>query len=407
MSRPIRILTVINELLFGGDENRLLNFAREVDRDRFDLTIATLKRPNPVFESRYGTMRGQFARAGIEVIDLGIGHGIRGLHPMSAVRLRRAAGMFVSSVLRVCALAKNRKIDVIDAHGGPGQLVGVTAGVILRKPRMVTTYAIEQWEPRWLYRPVHAWTMKTADSIVTDSEPVAAALRVFASRPGAAVTVIPNGVVPPRAVRPAAEIRAELCIPSDPVVRVVGQISAFFPFKGHKVLLQSAATVLKTHPHTIFLVVGFVRHELDYREQLENFARELGIFERVRIVSYAGDIGDLWQLIDVHAHPTLLDSLPNTIMEGMSLAKPAVVTSVGGIPSMVEHERTGLVVPPGDPVALATALERLLGDRHLAAKLGRAAFRRYLERYTAQTMTRTLEEHFAGIAACSGRREYG
>jgi hypothetical protein len=56
-----------------------------------------------------------------------------------------------------------------------------------------------------------------------------------------------------------------------------------------------------------------------------------------------------WQLIDIHAHAAIIDSLPNAIMEGMSLAKPAVVTGVGGISTMVLDGKTGFVVPPHDP----------------------------------------------------------
>ena len=81
-------------------------------------------------------------------------------------------------------------------------------------------------------------------------------------------------------------------------------------------------------------------------------------------------------------------------MEAMSLRKPSVVTAVGGIPEMVEDDVTGLVVPPRDPGALADGLMKIIRDPELAMKLGDAAFGRYLERYTPQIMTRSLEETF-------------
>ena len=107
----------------------------------------------------------------------------------------------------------------------------------------------------------------------------------------------------------------------------------------------------------------------------------------------------MWKVIDIHAHPTQLDSLPQAIMEAMSLALPSVVTAVGGIPTMVDHDRTGLVVPPRDAKALANALLRLLREPQTAARLGKAARERHRERYTTRVMTTALENVFAGLAS--------
>ncbi len=106
----------------------------------------------------------------------------------------------------------------------------------------------------------------------------------------------------------------------------------------------------------------------------------------------------MWKVIDIHTHPTQLDSLPQAIMEAMSLGLPSVVTPTGGIPTMVDHDRTGLIVPLRDPIALADALLRLLREPETAARLGRAAQDRYRQRYTTATMTSALENVFAGLA---------
>jgi glycosyltransferase involved in cell wall biosynthesis len=74
-----------------------------------------------------------------------------------------------------------------------------------------------------------------------------------------------------------------------------------------------------------------------------------------------------------------------------------VATSVGGIPEMVEHEKTGLIVPPGDPDALAQALLRLLREPEMAQRLGKAARNRYQKRYRPEVMTRKLESLFTDL----------
>jgi glycosyltransferase involved in cell wall biosynthesis len=146
----------------------------------------------------------------------------------------------------------------------------------------------------------------------------------------------------------------------------------------------------------MFLVVGYERPPGDtiYRKELRQRAIELGIGDRVIIAHYPGAIGDVWSVIDIHVHASLYDSLPIAVQEGMSLGKPAVVTSVGDVATMVENERTGLVVPPGDSDALADAILRLLGDQLTAERLGRAAAQRYLERYRPEVMTRAIEDLF-------------
>ncbi len=402
MAKPLRVLSVVSELLFGGDENRLLALARTIDRDRFDLTVLTLKAAHPTLDPYYGSMREQYAQAGIEVLDLGEGYPNQGRALGSARRFATSAAMLRRTLRGVCRIVRERRIDLIDTHGGPGGLIGIAAGVLTGKPRTLTTYHVEQWDPRWLWNAVHPWTLRAADAILTDSDAVAGAVRAFLHQRAPRILVIPNGVVPPRSERDTSELRAAFGLPLDPAVRVVGQISSLFPTKGHGVLIEAAPAILRAQPNTAFLIVGFARRDATYRERLETRARELGIADRVRITSYPGPIGDVWKVIDAHAHPSMLDSLPNAIIEGMSLEKPAVVTSVGGIPTLVEDGRTGLVVPPGDAPALARALVRLLADEPYARSLARAARARYERGYTPEHMTRRIENAFAD--AC-GRRQ--
>jgi glycosyltransferase involved in cell wall biosynthesis len=93
------------------------------------------------------------------------------------------------------------------------------------------------------------------------------------------------------------------------------------------------------------------------------------------------------------------DGIPNVLMEAMSVALPVVATDVSGIPELIEHDSSGLLVPPCDEVALADALERLLDPEHgqaLRARLGRAARRRVVERFEAAAHLRTMVELLDG-----------
>ena len=216
------------------------------------------------------------------------------------------------------------------------------------------------------------------------------------------VVVIPNGVSPPLPVRNLQDVRRRLRLPDRQSVRVIGQVSTLRQFKGQLILLDAAKTVTATSPDVFFVMVGYEKDEPGFRERMEKRASDLNISGRVRVTGYPGPIGDIWSAIDIHVHASVFDSMPNAIMESMSLGKPAVVTAVGGVPDAVTHGKTGLVVPPGNPAALAAALSQLLHDPSLAKKLGEAARWRYHQRYRQELMARKLESCFVEvIKGCS------
>jgi len=209
--------------------------------------------------------------------------------------------------------------------------------------------------------------------------------------------VIPNGIPVPVVTRTNADMRERLAIPPDRSVRVVGQVSRLVPHKGQRVLLKAARKVLAEAPDTYFVITGYAGADPHYLEILQQDARELQIAHRVRFVSWAGSIGDVWELLDIHVHASIEDSLPIAITEGMSFGKPAVVTNVGGVREMVTHGETGLVVPMHDPDALGDGVLRLLREPDTARRLGAAALQRYQEGYQPEVMTRALESLFVDV----------
>jgi glycosyltransferase involved in cell wall biosynthesis len=165
------------------------------------------------------------------------------------------------------------------------------------------------------------------------------------------------------------------------------------------VFLEAAKLVLERNPGAFFLCIGHERQDRTFRAAMQARAEELGIAERVTIAAYDGPIGDVWQLIDIHAHASLFDSLPNAIIEGMSVAKASVVTDVGDVAKMVDDERTGIVVMPNDPAAFARALLRLIEAPDLRHRFAAAARARYLERHQPNAMAERLENLFLELAA--------
>lgn len=335
-------------------------------------------------------MWNHYRRAGIHVVDLG--------SPDSAVGDNKFASKvhaFKRKVQRLKQFIRRNGIDILDVHLSPANPTGAIAALNSGIPFVVTLYQPPVLEclKFWLAEQVN---LGAAACLITDSHAQASRIRRWLlANPD--VRVIPNGTAAPRPSLPRNEVLEFFNIPEDPNIRIIGQISGLISYKGHEVLLQAAKEVLATAPKAWFLLVGYDRDQSGRRERLLRYAAELGIAERVRILGYPGNIGDVWNIIDIHAHASLLDSLPNALLEAMSLAKPSVVTSVGGIPEAVTHGLNGLLVPPEKPDELARQLTFLLREPALAKKLGTAAHDTYLQRYQPQKMTRRLEECFSSM----------
>lgn len=395
MKKRIRVLSLLNELYVGGHEHRLLSLAKSIDHTRFEHSVVTLTR-DPDDASSRGAMRQQFHSAGIEVEDLGVCQQTR-VRPPGIGRVAGSALGIAVSIARLAALIRRRRIDLVEAHHTTAMLVAVLASKLAGARSIVTAYHTRSWESCWM-RPPGMVTLRGADAIVTDSHARRREIAAWSARPRHGVEVIPNGIEPPRATRPRAQIRRFFGLSDDPAVTVVGQVSGIVPSKGHEVLLEAAARILKRDARVAFLFVGFPRGHDAYQRRLRQRIGELGLSGRISLAGYPGPIGDAWNAIDIHAHASLFDSLPNAIIEGMSLGKPAVAAAVGGIPEIVTHGETGLLVPPGNVDALERAITRLLGSPAEAARLGAAARRRHQATLRPEHMTAALEKLFLRVA---------
>jgi glycosyltransferase involved in cell wall biosynthesis len=396
MTRRMRVASVMAGLGFGGTENRVLSFARSIDRSHFDHVVITLYRPGQAYEQGAGSLRQAYAESGVELIDLGEERRRRMLPSLRPADLFRAGATLNHLVHRLCRVVRERRIDLIDAQHATATLLGVLAGSLTRRPTTITQYFPYYFDRpglRLLGQAVYA----RADAFICDSKTQSDLINRWLFRPHRRSVVIPNGVPVPVGTRTNQEMRRHLQLPADRCVKVIGQISRLIAYKGQRVFLRAAREVLSVEPNTYFVLTGYANRDEAYVETLRQDACDLGIADRVRILSWPGPIGDVWEVVDVHVHASLQDSLPIAITEGMSLGKPAVVTNVGGVEEMVTHEQTGLVVPMNDAGALAGGVVRFLREPETAARLGAAARERYQQSYRPEVMARALEALFADL----------
>jgi glycosyltransferase involved in cell wall biosynthesis len=173
-----------------------------------------------------------------------------------------------------------------------------------------------------------------------------------------------------------------------PIVGTVGRLSRE---KGFDVLLHALSRV----PGATAVLVG----KGPEREALERLAAELGISDRVVMPGFVPDSRTWMAMYDVFAIPSRSEGMPLVLIEAMLASRPVVATAIGGMPDVVVEGKTGLVVAPEDPDALAEALRSLFADEELRRSMGASGRARALESFTFEKMVRRYESLYEGLVS--------
>jgi glycosyltransferase involved in cell wall biosynthesis len=201
--------------------------------------------------------------------------------------------------------------------------------------------------------------------------------------------------------RDATSVRAELGLsPDDEVVGVVGNIQEW---KGQHVLVEALDLLKTARPRLHVLFVGGVhRSGASYAARLEETAAARGLSARVHRTGPRPDVPDLMNAMDLVVHTSVRgEPFGRVIIEGMAVGKVVVATRAGGVPEFTHDGEDAVLVPPGDSGALATALDRLLGDRNERARLERGA-RASAERFALSRHVDAMTGVFERAAAQQG-----
>jgi len=169
--------------------------------------------------------------------------------------------------------------------------------------------------------------------------------------------------------------------PGDVLVGAVGNIR---PAKDYENLLRAAAIVCGLRPNARFAVVGDDRTPL--ADSLRRMTEDLGLGDRVRFLGFREDAAAFVASFDLFVSSSSTEGLPLGSVEAVALGTPVVLTRVGGVPEVVESGKTGLLVPPGDPGALADGILETLASPERASKMARAGAVDVRRRFSVQRM---------------------
>ena len=380
----MRVLWLIDSLTLGGAEALVPAFARAIDSRRVRLHVAYLKSlgGNP-FEA--------------ELQRLGV--------PLTHLRARNLRD--VRALRRLLRLVREERIDLVHAHLTYAAIWGGLTTRLTGVPCVATLHTGPVEGPEWSRSAIRermlAFVLNRWCSAVVAVSAAARAQHVERGRiDGGRVCVIHNGVDLEEFASGGARrerMRRELGLAdSQPTVLTV---SALREGKGLEVLLRGMALLVRGQPQLRVVIAG----EGPLRDRLEELAREKGLEGHVRWLGFRRDVGDLLAAADVFVLASRQDAFPTVLLEAMAAARPVVATQVGGIPEIVEPGRTGVLVPPGDPEALAAAVDALLADPRTAALLGVAGRERAREHFSIAEWTSRLVGLYqeALRAAAAGR----
>jgi glycosyltransferase involved in cell wall biosynthesis len=286
-------------------------------------------------------------------------------------------------------LIRQENIDLIHSHL-PGQnfyscVVGRLTGC-----KTIVTYhgGIELSRPGGLRGTIQlGWVRRSADAVVVVCDHVGQMLRNVRF-PGDKIVRIYNGISLDKfQVSADGRLRRELGLQDG--AKLVGMVANLRESKGYEFFIQAARKVTATMPEIHFVAVGDVDPVI--AKPLLRLIERLGLQNGFIFLGFRSDVPEILSQLDVFVLSSVSEGFPLVTLEAMAAAKPVIVTRSGGSQEMVEDGRTGLLIPPADPDALAEKICELFANPERAAALARTGRAKVESQFTLERMIRNYE----------------
>ncbi len=372
MTRPLVIAHVLSSFGLGGQERVAAELARlQTNAGGHTVLAVSLALPPE------GPSAEAFRDAGVVATTIAKG---RGFDP--------------SLPLRIAAHFRRERVDVVHTHNPQALIYGAPAARLCGAVAIHTKHGMNPDRARrlWLRRLSARWL----HAYVAVSPALATVALKNRECDSSSLHVVSNGVdvarfVPDRLARRA--VRAELGIPQE--AWVVGTVGRLAPEKNQAMIVDSMASLLGERRHLVIVGDGPERDALRARIDA------IGLGRYVHMTGARSDVQRLFAAFDAFTLSSLTEGLPLVMLEAMATGLPVVSTAVGGIPDLVEHGLTGLLVDVGDRPGLTRHFARLSMDELLSRRMGEAGRQHVLRSYSVD---RTAKEYGAlYVAALEGR----
>jgi len=335
--------------IIGGAEASLIELVTNLDRQRYSPFLITMA-PGPLADA--------FKRIAAPVSYLSF--------PFFS---RKRPWIYWGEIVAIIRMIRRNRIDLIHVNCDRAVPHAVLAARLTGTPILCHIHDMTR---AW-FLPRYVRYLNNSQRIIADSEATAEHCRQAGMSPQT-VEVIYECVEIEKYLQAGeadrGRVQAELGIGEDEVV--VGLVGHVLRYKGHEEFVRAAAVVAQQCPNVRFVVVGDDRmtDEPDFMPFLKSLANELGVASRLLFTGFRSDIPAVMAAMDIVAAPSWKEPFGRVVVEALAASRPVVGTNVGGIPEIVAHEETGLLVPPQNVEELAEAILRLVRDDTLRKRMG-------------------------------------
>jgi len=277
-------------------------------------------------------------------------------------------------------------VDAVHSHEFAMAIHGTPVAHRLGCPHVITMHGNQTILDRMRQRVALRWAFRHSHAAVAVSASTRDHMAERLGLRAEAIRVVRNGV--PVRVGDREATRESLGLA--PGQLVIFGAGSLVERKGFHVLVDALGRLERrggTAADWRLLIAG----EGSYRPEIEAAIAREGLEDRVRLLGYRLDISDLQAAADIFAMPSLWEGLPLAVLEGMFAGNPLVASRTSGIPEAIRDGMEGLLVTPGDAEELASALERLLADADLRARMGSEALATASAKFTIHRMADEYE----------------
>ena len=315
------------------------------------------------------------------------------------VRLAPAHEVDFGAAFRLARILRELAPDIIHAHDSHAVSMASMALSTMGNGRRISLVISRRVDFHLRRNAFSRWKYRQVDAAICVSNAIRAMV-IADGIPEVSVFTVHDGIeVEHVRSQPTADVHKALWIP--PGSFLVGNVAALVPHKGQRYLVDAAPAVVRALPDTRILIFG----EGELQQPLERQIRHLGLEHHVQLVGFRHDILPLLKGLDLFVMSSVTEGLGTSILDAMAASRAVVATAAGGIPEVVEHEVTGVLVPPQNSAALAEAIVRLLKDEPLRRRMGEAGFERVRALFSVDRMvegTLAVYEHVAGRSRAAG-----
>ena len=369
------ILILTSSRGFYGAERVIWSLAASIDKNRFNLTVATLK------DNRFGNQE-----LVEEVAKIG-GHSLaipcNGRLDKNAIQI-------------LCDFIHDNAIDLLHCHEEKSRFYGLIAA---RKCKIPVVATHHNWiRGHWVsnaFQYLDAFLLTRCKHITAVSNDVSQMMTKL-KIPRKKISIVPNGIdlSPFRHAQSkqqdSSALKKQLNLPINaPIVGIFGRLTAA---KGHYYFLQAAKQLQTRCPDVHYLIVG----DGELREELQQLSRDLGLTKQITFAGFRDNVIDFYPLLDILVLSSLTEGTPMVLLEAMAMNIPIIATRVGGVKDILTDGHNGILLQAKDSTSLAQALQTLLNNPAEATRLATNAAQT-VDHYSSKHMATQYEKIYHAV----------